>query len=302
MTVAQHLGLATALVVIPIAFLISLWTRNETNTFHWLLKAGYSGAFFLMMFVTGPWAWVSYHLRWAWLILYALVITVSYRRQRAVPFRVTGGTRTWSDAVPLALFLATTAYALTGFAVHEPGVYLEFPLRDGAYYVGQGGNNPLINYHNTHPSQKYALDILAIDRWGRRAAGWYPAELDKYVMFGRPVYSPCDGVVTKVVDGHPDLSPPESDPQNAPGNHVVIHCHGVNVVFAHLKQESVTVAIGDRVDAGVLIGAVGNSGNTTEPHLHIHAVRAEAPDAIRGAGVPLYLDGRFLVRNNVVRK
>lgn len=109
MTVAQHLGLATALVVIPIAFLISLWTRNETNTFHWLLKAGYSGAFFLMMFVTGPWAWVSYHLRWAWLILYALVITVSYRRQRAVPFRVTGGTRTWSDAVPLALFLVITA-------------------------------------------------------------------------------------------------------------------------------------------------------------------------------------------------
>lgn len=68
-----------------------------------------------------------------------------------------------------------------------------------------------------------------------------------------------------------------------------------------MRQGSVAVREGDAVTTGQLIGAVGNSGNTTEPHLHIHAVRAETDNSISGTGVPIFFHGRFLVRNSVVR-
>lgn len=301
MGAAQVFGLLTALVIVPAVFLASLANAREENRLHWLLRAAYSGAYLVAMIPIAPWTWISAHLRWIWPVLYGAAVIASYRKHRGVPFRLKPGLRTWSDGFVLLLFLGLGGYAWSGLWVHEPGVHLAFPLRDGTYVVGQGGNNPLVNYHNVHPAQKYALDIHATDGWGRRAAGLYPANLERYVIYGKPLYSPCDGRVTRVVDGLPDLVPPASDRENAPGNHVVIHCQGVNVVLAHMKQGSVVVREGDTVTTGQRIGAVGNSGNTTEPHLHIHAVRAETDDAIGGTGVPVFFSGKFLVRNAVVR-
>ena len=81
------------------------------------------------------------------------------------------------------------------------------------------------------------------------------------------------------------------------GNSVFIHCESdITVVLAHMKPASVRVAAGD------VLGAVGNSGNTSEPHLHLHAVRGRVADpqhALADAEpVPLSIDGRFLVRND----
>lgn len=92
----------------------------------------------------------------------------------------------------------------------------------------------------------------------------------------------------------PDHLPPERDRENVRGNHVILTCGELNVELAHFMQGSVTVATGDRVAVGDPLGKVGNSGNTTEPHLHIHAV-----DPSTGLGVPMTFDGRFPVRNSV---
>jgi murein DD-endopeptidase MepM/ murein hydrolase activator NlpD len=65
---------------------------------------------------------------------------------------------------------------------------------------------------------------------------------------------------------------------------------------------SVLVRPGDRVQAGQPLACVGNSGNTTEPHLHIHAKRGDKPDSILdGEGMPMRFGGRWLIRNSVVR-
>ncbi|HJX26864.1 MAG TPA: M23 family metallopeptidase [Thermoanaerobaculia bacterium] len=77
----------------------------------------------------------------------------------------------------------------------------------------------------------------------------------------------------------------------------------VYIVLAHLKKGSVKVGTGETVTVGQPIGQIGNSGNTSEPHLHIHAVRRGgkvSPDRILNSGVPvpLLIEGRFLVRNN----
>jgi murein DD-endopeptidase MepM/ murein hydrolase activator NlpD len=76
----------------------------------------------------------------------------------------------------------------------------------------------------------------------------------------------------------------------------VIDCDGLRVELAHLREGSLRVAPGQSLAAGDLIGAVGNSGNTTEPHLHVHAVDAH------GAGVPIAFDGRAPVRNLLYRR
>ena len=72
-------------------------------------------------------------------------------------------------------------------------------------------------------------------------------------------------------DGLPDQAQGEMDPANPPGNHVVIdHGNEEYSLLAHLQQNSVTVSVGEEINAGQQIGRCGNSGNTSEPHLHYH--------------------------------
>ena len=75
-------------------------------------------------------------------------------------------------------------------------------------------------------------------------------------------------------DGHPDHPDNTAGPA---GNHVIIDTGTERIVLAHLTPGSVQVQPGDRVSAGQQIGNVGSSGNSTEPHLHIHAVRDGKP-------------------------
>lgn len=63
------------------------------------------------------------------------------------------------------------------------------------------------------------------------------------------------------------------------GNHVILSCGGLNVELAHLRQGSITRVPGEQVKAGPTIGAVGNSRNSTEPHLHIHAIDTQSGQA-----------------------
>ncbi len=178
---------------------------------------------------------------------------------------------------------------------------MAFPLRQGTYAVGHGGSNPVVNYHNVDRAQRFALDIAKLNSLSLRAWGLYPRTLDRYEIYGDAVYSPCEGTVATAVDGLPDLIPPQQDRENLAGNHLVLHCGDIRMVPAHLMPGSLKVRPGDRIGQEQELGRVGNSGNTSEPHLHIHAVRGKHDSAFQGEGVPILFDGRFLVRNSLVR-
>jgi murein DD-endopeptidase MepM/ murein hydrolase activator NlpD len=179
-------------------------------------------------------------------------------------------------------------------------VRLRFPLRGGCYVIGQGGPRPL-NAHHPVVAQRGAVDILGLDG-GRRGQGILPAELERYAIYGRPVYAPVTGTIRFAVDDRPDAPIGEPDPAHAPGNHVVIEADGVRIVLAHLQPGSVAVRTGDPVEEGALLGLVGNSGNSTEPHLHLHAETT----GDGGATVPVHMlfeapeDGRERHRNDVI--
>lgn len=188
-------------------------------------------------------------------------------------------------------------------------VDLAFPLGHGTYLVASGGANASINGHfltlnptterqRAYRGQSYAVDMIKIDRWGLRGSGWRPSDPAAYAIFGEPVFAPCDGQVLSAADEMPDMQVPVTDSTRLEGNHVILKCGDKAVLLAHLREGSVIVAAGQAVRTGTLLGEVGNSGQSTEPHLHIHAQRLPANGSVL-AGEPLHLklEGRFPVRN-----
>ena len=94
------------------------------------------------------------------------------------------------------------------------------------------------------------------------------------------------------------MTVPEMDADNKAGNYVAVDCGDFMVILAHLRQGKMAVVEGERLGVGDFLGEVGNSGNSSEPHLHIHAQRG-LPQGSPLGGEPLWLtiDGRFLTRN-----
>lgn len=176
-----------------------------------------------------------------------------------------------------------------GLAVSVP---LAFPLR-GRWYVVQGGASQVVNHHVKVPGQRAALDLV---RTGPRGARGGPGHgCASYLAYGQPVFAPCDGTVVAARDGLPDQVPGTIVPQPAGGNEVVIDTGRERVWLAHLRAGTVRVAEGQQVHTGQLLAEVGNSGSTTEPHLHIQASRDGLGVGLRFTGNPgRYWRGRTL--------
>jgi murein DD-endopeptidase MepM/ murein hydrolase activator NlpD len=185
-----------------------------------------------------------------------------------------------------------------------------FPLGSVTYLVVNGGSQALINAHlgtltgqrfAPYRGQSYGVDLVRINRVGLRVPGFLPADPAAYFIYGDPVLAPCRGRVVLTEDGAADMPPPQADRAHMAGNHVILECESVWIVLGHLQRGSVAVQAGQVMEAGHVLGLVGNSGNTGEPHLHVHAQRPGSTIApLSGEPVPIRLGGRYLVRNDRV--
>ena len=143
-------------------------------------------------------------------------------------------------------------------------VVLDSPLA-GEWFVYNGGRSVLLNGHS--PNESNAIDFLRLGANGRTHTGGAGAPLTDYAGFGSPVLAPADGRIVEVADGYAD-TPPGTNGDHS--NTLVVDIGGGRyVVMGHLKQGSVTVEVGDVVRRGQPLAAVGNTGNTNEPHLHL---------------------------------
>ena len=268
----------------PIMVLSMAWTQAPGSAGFILCVA-----ILLLFLVIGRWDIIGYGLQYVFLM--ALLI-LAYRKGGWLPATLTLG-----FLLALELFFRRSG--------HATSLELSFPLNRGTYYIAHGGNSKLLNHHRVSKSQLYALDIVQLNSFGMRATGIYPKRLERYKIFGEALCSPCVGTVTFVLNDLPDMPPGEMDRAHIAGNHVVLRCDDseVYVGVAHLMRGSVLVKAGDRVTVGQALARVGNSGNTSEPHLHIHAKRGGRPESmLDGEGVPMRFDGRWLIRNSVIRK
>ena len=116
--------------------------------------------------------------------------------------------------------------------------------------------------------QRDAIDFVeVVDDRTHRGDG---SRLEDFAIFSRPVLAVSDARVTEAVDGLPDLPVGGYTRHDMAGNHLVLDIGGGHyVLYGHLEQGSVRVRVGEQVRRGQVIGQVGDSGNSGEPHLHL---------------------------------
>ena len=301
-------------VIIPIGLpafgVVASWRAGRASLREHWLSVVVTGAFVAFVLLWGRWDVIGFYWRYVVVGAIPLAALSLFRRPAPGTLKPRSSSKTTLRFITFSVLPTLAVWTLCFWMALDRGAkdrFLEaqYPLHAGTYYVGQGGGSTLLNYHGSQvAAQRYALDILRLGTMGRRATGLYPDRLSAYAIYGDTVLSPVTGLVVLAVDGFPDLIPPSMDRKHPAGNHVVVRRDSVYVVLAHLQRGSIRVSAGDSVIAGRPVALVGNSGNTSEPHLHIHAVGG--PPAVtnvdsllfHGTAVPLRFNGRFLVRND----
>lgn len=128
-------------------------------------------------------------------------------------------------------------------------------------------------YTNFFLSQRYAIDFIQVNINGESSLPSESPNKEDYFAWNKDVKSAERGEVIAIVNDLPDVEIGQVDVENPAGNYVVIkHAPRIYTIYGHLKQASVIVQVGDKVKKGHVIGKVGNSGNSSEPHLHFHVM------------------------------
>ena len=221
----------------------------------------------------------------------------------------------WARWSATALFVIGMAlYLRLGTPTGQQAVSVAAPVR-GSWLAMNSPTTRVPSHGIQAWAQTYAVDLVLDPPDGSRPRwGWCPPvrRPAAFPGFGAPVLAPVTGTVVRAQDGARDhlsrTSPPallylvaESvrellGPLGVLGNHVVIRRDdGPCIVLAHLRRHSLRVVRGDRVESGTVIGECGNSGNSTEPHLHLQAM--DRPSVWVAAGLPLLIEGHELPAN-----
>lgn len=260
-------------ILLPLGAIAMLWRRSREPVGGWMATFFVAAGVTAFSFFAAPWGVFGFPARYLLLALLILASVFSLRRARREdalpesPFRSL-------IKVLVGFFFGTVALGVMRAHDVPPGaIELTFPLRDGSFVVGHGGSTSAANMYNLDPVQSYAVDVMQLNGAGMRARGFYPADPHAYKIFGAQVFSPCDGAVRTVAK-----------------DSVVLHCNDADVTLAHLQN--IAVQPGQPIAHGTALARVGNA---EEPHLHVFASRA-------GHAVPMRFDGKWLVRNAVVRR
>jgi peptidase M23-like protein len=183
---------------------------------------------------------------------------------------------------------AITLDGVDAFVRHSPVTVIAAPLEGDNWLAGNGPSNTSIHRRALIPieghayiSQRYAIDWVRLNPDGKTFAG-DPKDNRNYRAYGAEIRAVADGMVTDTKDGIQQNIP--GDTRAVPmtldtigGNHVIMQiADNVFAYYAHMQPGSLRVKVGDHVRRGQVLGLVGNSGNSTEPHLHFHLCNANS--------------------------
>lgn len=272
-----------------------------------LMGLGLSGLLlFAGLLLSGPWL---YPPTWfAWIYLGAFVSIIALRWRYETPNGTSKLATSWiASAIFGVLGLLLVWQGLQGRTEPEgKALDLASPMPEGSGYCAiSGGNSLLLNAHfllDTSPAARveiHAVDFIRMNSVGFRTRSdeaWKPKPSNPklYAVYDAVVYAPCSGRILSAVDGKPDNLAGHRYRSPNGANAVTLACNGAFVSLVHLRSGTLTVRPGDSIDAGDVIGRVGNSGNTEEPHLHVHAHTVPTSESPFGDPLPLTFNGRSL--------
>jgi len=193
--------------------------------------------------------------------------------------------------------------------IPDEAIPLDLPFAGGRWLVQNSPKNRVPSHGTYAFGSSYAIDFVPVDERGRSAPRSFRSILrseppEVFVGFGRPILSPTSGVVVVAHDEELDHEARRSQltllpymltqrgrvragPDAIAGNHVVVAITptGPYVLVAHLRRASVQVSVGESVSAGQQLAECGNSGNSTEPHVHVQV--SDSTDWTHANGIPL---------------
>jgi hypothetical protein len=266
---------------------------------HWLFWALFGGALLAGTFATVP-ALVGsfFSLPLPELIPYQpLVITLGVGALVMAALALVPRRRV-QVATNVLVAIGTIFLAIQLVRIYTPPaepVAIDPPLT-GEWAMLAGGRSTLISHHYSTPIVRDALDFMQLDEEGRGYQG-DPKRAESWYGFGEPVLAPAEGTVVSVSDVHPDEPIGELGQTPPYGNHIVLKISsGRYAVLGHLKQGSARVSEGERVRLGQRLAAVGDTGRSLWPHLHIHV--QEGPNLDQQARtIPVVIGDVLLMRN-----
>jgi hypothetical protein len=190
-------------------------------------------------------------------------------------------------------------------------IVLGRPLRGGNLLVADGCCSRGVHAHSLVPfgdqwlnAQRYAIDWLRLDETMSSTSVGDPTINESYLIWGADILAVAPGTIVATRDGMADNTPP-LDPPPLPlddlgGNSVVQDLGGGRfALYAHMQNGSVKVRAGDHVQRGDLLGSVGNSGGSNEPHLHFQVTDgAGGPSALAANALPFVFD-RFRLQGTI---
>jgi murein DD-endopeptidase MepM/ murein hydrolase activator NlpD len=174
------------------------------------------------------------------------------------------------------------------------------PLRGEDWLAVNGPSNSSLHRRALIPinghgyiSQRFAIDWVQLNPDGKTYRG-DPSDNKNYRAYGAEILAVADGVVTQIKDGIPQNTPGANTLavpitlETIGGNHVIEDIGGgLYAFYAHMQPGSVRVRVGDKIKSGQVIGLLGNSGNSSEPHLHFQI--CDANSELGSEGIPYAL-------------
>ena len=191
----------------------------------------------------------------------------------------------------------------------KTGIVLKPFFAGSGWLAWEAASNPVSHHRigildfmgKSYLSQRYAIDWLQVGSSG----GIYKTDGKSngdYYCYGTPLLAGSDGIVVDARDGIPENVPnPGGEGETAVpitfgtvnGNYVILKIgDGIYAHYCHMIPGTPTVKIGDQVKAGDVLGKLGNSGNSTAPHLHFQI--SDSPDTLRSEGLPYVFESYVL--------
>lgn len=149
--------------------------------------------------------------------------------------------------------------------------------------------------------ERFAFDNIKLNASYTDSYDGDPTQNESYLIYGDTLYAVADGIIEHIQDGRLEnsgnlLDVPLNTADEYAGNYLVLKIGSNQYAFyCHVIPESFLVQEGDFVEDGEPLALLGNSGNSTEPHLHFHI--ADGPDLWKSMGIPVVLREFVMIGN-----